>query len=131
MHAKVVLRRDGTLRADDIRAGGLTGTIKGNAEASFDGLRLRRATVSVKIPKDDPFPVTIDGQSIARASGATVLIHPLEMAGAAFASATPPRQWLLDRGLPHSTPATPRHEADPPPQPVSDMPEALLDYLRP
>jgi translocation and assembly module TamB len=69
VHAKVVLRPDGTLRADDVRAGGLTGTIKGNAEASFDGLRLRRAMASVNIPKGDPFPVTVDGQSIARASG--------------------------------------------------------------
>ena len=54
--------------------------------------------------------------SIARASGATVLIHPLEMAGPAFASAPPPRQWLLDLGLPDSAPANPRDEADPPPQ---------------
>jgi translocation and assembly module TamB len=73
LHAKVVLRQNGTLRVDDLRAEGLTGTVKGNAEASFDGLHLRRAKVSVNIPQDDPFPITIEGQSIARASGNVTL----------------------------------------------------------
>jgi glyoxylase-like metal-dependent hydrolase (beta-lactamase superfamily II) len=54
--------------------------------------------------------------SIALASSAPVLIHHLEMAGLAFATAPPPRQWLLELGLPSTAPTTSGGGSEPPPQ---------------
>lgn len=54
---------------------------------------------------------------IARASGATVLIHHLEMAGdSTFASVQPPQAWLRDLGLPATAPSTSRKESEVPPR---------------
>ena len=69
VHAKIVLNQDGTLRADDVRAEGLTGSVKANGVATLDGLDLKRATLNANVPGGDPFPVTVQGQTIARASG--------------------------------------------------------------
>jgi translocation and assembly module TamB len=69
VHADVVLRQDGTLRADNVSAHGLTGTLKASGEATLDGLSLKRAKLSAKIPSGDPFPVSLQGQSFAKASG--------------------------------------------------------------
>ncbi|HEX4337545.1 MAG TPA: translocation/assembly module TamB domain-containing protein [Polyangiaceae bacterium] len=69
VHAKVVLNQNGTLRVDDVRAQGLTGSMKATGEATLDGLDLKRATLSASVPTTDPFPVTVQGQSLAKASG--------------------------------------------------------------
>jgi translocation and assembly module TamB len=69
IHADVVLRQDGTLRADNVSAHGLTGTVTATGEATLDGLNLKRAKLSAKVPSGDPFPVSIQGQSFAKASG--------------------------------------------------------------
>ncbi|HEX3596556.1 MAG TPA: translocation/assembly module TamB domain-containing protein, partial [Polyangiaceae bacterium] len=69
VHAKIQARPDGTLRADDVRAQGLTGSLKATGEATLDGLNLKRATLNASIPDSDPFPISIQGQSLARASG--------------------------------------------------------------
>ncbi|HXC79228.1 MAG TPA: MBL fold metallo-hydrolase [Candidatus Acidoferrum sp.] len=54
---------------------------------------------------------------IARASGATVLIHRLEMVGdSTFASVQPPQSWLSQHGLPEARSLTPRQESEAPPR---------------
>jgi glyoxylase-like metal-dependent hydrolase (beta-lactamase superfamily II) len=54
---------------------------------------------------------------IARASGATVLIHRLEMSGdSTFASVQPPQSWLRELGLPATAPTTSREGSDVPPR---------------
>jgi translocation and assembly module TamB len=69
VHADVVLREDGTLRVDNVVARGLSGTLNASGEATFDGLKLKRAKLSAKVPSSDPLPVSLQGQSFAKASG--------------------------------------------------------------
>ncbi|HVW28221.1 MAG TPA: translocation/assembly module TamB domain-containing protein [Polyangiaceae bacterium] len=69
VHADVTLRQDGTLRAENVVAHGLSGTLKASGEATLDGLNLKRAKLSAKVPLSDPFPISLQGQSLAKTYG--------------------------------------------------------------
>ncbi|MET0592658.1 MAG: translocation/assembly module TamB domain-containing protein [Polyangiaceae bacterium] len=60
----VTLAPDGVIRLDDLKAQGTTGRINAKGVVRMNGFQLSGARASIRIPKNDPFPVDIDGQAI-------------------------------------------------------------------
>jgi translocation and assembly module TamB len=67
--ARATIQPWGTLRLDDLSAGGTTGSLTGRASAQFDGTRLRSASADLQIASGQRMPVTIQGISYGEASG--------------------------------------------------------------
>lgn len=67
--ADVTFDRSGKIAVHDFRAQGTTGKVKGSASIHVSGYTIDRATADVAIPKRDPLPVAVGGQTVADAWG--------------------------------------------------------------
>jgi translocation and assembly module TamB len=61
---RVALAPDGSIRLQELSGEGSTGRFRAQGAAKLDGLRLANAQLNITIPKNDPFPVDVDGQAI-------------------------------------------------------------------
>ena len=67
--AKIAVTPDGVVRLEDLTAHGSSGKLNAKGVARLNGLDLVAARASLSIPKGDPFPLDIDGQSIGEIYG--------------------------------------------------------------
>jgi translocation and assembly module TamB len=61
---RVAVTPDGVIKLDDLTAHGSTGKLNVKGVVRLNGLDLVAARASIRIPKNDPFPVDIDGQAV-------------------------------------------------------------------
>jgi translocation and assembly module TamB len=62
--ARVVLSPDGVVRLEDFVAQGSTGRINAKGVVRLNGFDLVGARANIQIPKNDPFPLDVDGQTV-------------------------------------------------------------------
>jgi translocation and assembly module TamB len=67
--ARVAVTPDGIIRLEDFTAHGSTGKLNVNGVVRLNGLDLVAARANVRIPKNDPFPIDIDGQAVGEIDG--------------------------------------------------------------
>jgi translocation and assembly module TamB len=61
---RVALSPDGAIKLDELTAQGTTGKVQAKGDAKLNGMQLANARLNITIPKNDPFPVDIDGQAV-------------------------------------------------------------------
>ena len=69
VNATVTVSADGLVRLEDFVAEGSSGRITAKAAARLNGLQLLGARANVRIPKNNPFPLDIDGQAVGEIDG--------------------------------------------------------------
>ncbi|WP_394842632.1 translocation/assembly module TamB [Pendulispora brunnea] len=69
LRANVVIDRDGKVRIDGIEARTDEGHLTGEAAVRLAGLKLVEATGSFQIPKDEAFPISLNGVELGEAYG--------------------------------------------------------------
>ncbi len=73
-HLSLRSRERGVLHLDDIRADGISGTIRGSATARMKGLAFQNATADFSIRKSESLPITFEGVPIGQAFGKVSLV---------------------------------------------------------
>jgi translocation and assembly module TamB len=61
---QVALSPDGSIRLQELAGEGSRGRFRVQGAAKLNGLQLANAQLNISIPKNDPFPVDVDGQAI-------------------------------------------------------------------
>jgi translocation and assembly module TamB len=61
---RIALTPDGVVRLEDITAQGSSGRLNAKGVVRLNGFQLVGAKASISIPKNDPFPVDVDGQAV-------------------------------------------------------------------
>lgn len=69
VNGKIVMEPWGTLKLQDFEAQGPTGRLTASAEAVLDGVTLKTAKATVKIPKGESLPISVEGVPMGRAYG--------------------------------------------------------------
>ncbi|HEX2880217.1 MAG TPA: translocation/assembly module TamB domain-containing protein [Polyangiaceae bacterium] len=67
VEGQVTFRPNGVIVLESIRARGVNGKLEAAGSARLDGLSLAQAHITVNIPKREPLPVVIEGESMAEA----------------------------------------------------------------
>jgi translocation and assembly module TamB len=71
--ARVTFENNGIIRVSDVYAQGPTGSVTAKAVARMNGLSFVGANGWAQIPRNDPLPVVIEGESFGEASGTFLL----------------------------------------------------------
>lgn len=70
VQARAALDPTGIIRVEDASARGPTGRVTAAASVRLQGLAVSGARAAIRIPKDDPLPLSFEGEQLGEASGA-------------------------------------------------------------